>query len=77
MKDSIRSFIVTSLLSGTDIADDDDLLLSGLLDSMSVMRLVLHLETEFRIKIPPEDVVIEHFTSVETITAYLEGKMAA
>ena len=74
MKDSIRTFIVTSLLSGTDVSNDEDLLLSGLLDSMGVMRLVLHLETTFSITVPPEDVVIENFTSVETIAAYLEGK---
>lgn len=77
MKDNIRSFIVDSLLSGTEITYDDDLLLSGLLDSMGVMRLVLHLETAFAVKIPPEDVVIEHFTSVETIATYIEEKKAA
>ena len=77
MKDSIRTFIVDSLLSGTEIANDDDLLLSGLLDSMSVMRLVLHLETTFSVTVPPEDVVIENFTSVETIAAYLERRQAA
>ena len=77
MKEGIKTFIVESLLSGTEIANDDDLLLSGLLDSMSVMRLVLHLETAFAVKIPPEDVIIEHFTSVETINAYLEKKKAA
>ena len=77
MKERIRSFIIDQLLSGTEIADDDDLLLSGLLDSMSVMRLVMHLETAFGVKIPPQDVVIENFTSVDTIAAYLEEKKAA
>ncbi|MGI9499512.1 MAG: acyl carrier protein [Geminicoccaceae bacterium] len=77
MKDSIRTFIAGSLLSGTDIANDDELLLSGLLDSMSVMRLVLHLETTFSVTIPPKDVIIEHFSSVETITAYLETRVTA
>lgn len=77
MKESIRRFISDQLLSGMAIADDDDLLLSGLLDSMSVMRLVAHLEKAFGVKIPPQDVVIENFTSVDTITAYLEGREAA
>ena len=74
MKEPIRSFIINELLAGTEIANDDDLLLSGLLDSMSVMRLVIHLETTFGVKIPPQDVVIENFTSVDTIVAYLEEK---
>jgi len=77
MKEAIRGYISDALLSGVSISDEDDLLLSGLLDSMSVIRLVLHLETEFSIKIPPEDVIIEHFTSVEAITTYLESKVAA
>lgn len=75
MKEDVRSFIVEQLLSGTKVADDDDLLLSGLLDSMSVMRLVMHLETAFGVKVPPQDVVIENFTSIDTIVAYL-GKQA-
>lgn len=77
MKDTIRGYISEALLSGTEIADDDDLLLSGLLDSLSVIRLVQHLESEFAVRVPPEDIVIEHFTSVDTIVAYLESKKAA
>lgn len=77
MKDIIRSYISDTLLSGADIANDDDLLLSGLLDSLSVIRLVQHLENEFTVRVPPEEIVIEHFTSVDTITAYLETKKAA
>lgn len=77
MKDIIRSYISDTLLSGADIANDDDLLLSGLLDSLSVIRLVQHLENEFAVRVPPEEIVIEHFTSVDTITAYLETKKAA
>ena len=77
MKERIRTFIVEQLLPGTSIADDDDLLLSGLLDSMSVMRLVMHLEAAFDVKIPPQDVVIENFTSVDTIVAYLGRQTVA
>ncbi|MEL6961223.1 MAG: acyl carrier protein [Pseudomonadota bacterium] len=77
MKDHIRTFIVDQLLSGKSISDDDDLLLSGLLDSMNVMRLVMHLETAFSVKVPPQDVVIENFTSVDTIAAYLGKRTTA
>jgi len=76
MKDKIRTFIADSLLSGANIANEEDLLLSGLLDSLSVMRLVRHLETEFSVKVDPTELVIENFTSVDTITTYLESKKA-
>jgi len=44
-------------------------------DSLGVMRLVTHLEQQYSIKIPPEDVTIEHFMNIEAISLYLEGCM--
>jgi acyl carrier protein len=61
MKAAIKEYVVGELLSGKDVGDEDDLLLSGLVDSLGVMRLVNHLEQQYSIKIPPEDVTIEHF----------------
>jgi acyl carrier protein len=74
MKDEIRTFITTSLLQGKPVADDEDLLLSGLIDSLGVMRLVRHLETSFGITVPPEDVIIEHFATVNDIAAYVQAR---
>jgi len=78
MTDRIATYITRELLSRPEgeppVDEDQDLLGSGLLDSLGVMSLVYFLETEFGVDIPPEDVTIEHFNSVRTITAYLEGK---
>lgn len=72
MKDAIRSFIVQELLDGNDVADGEDLLLSGLLDSLGVMRLVAFLEMDLDTAVPPEDVTIENFSSIDTLAAYIE-----
>jgi acyl carrier protein len=72
MKAAIKEYVVGELLSGKDVGDEDDLLLSGLVDSLGVMRLVNHLEQQYSIKIPPEDVTIEHFMNIEAISLYLE-----
>lgn len=49
----------------------EDLLGSGILDSLGMMRLIAFIEEEFDYKVPPEDMVIENFMTVENITNYL------
>lgn len=77
MKEAIRSFIAGQLLSNGDgpaIGDDDDLLGTGLVDSVGMMSLVLFIEEEFGISVPPEDVVIENFLSIHAIDGYVRGR---
>lgn len=72
----IINYIQENLLVGKDaieLAPEDDLLGSGLLDSMGVMRLVGFVEETFNVKIPPEDIVIENFMDVKAITNYLKS----
>jgi acyl carrier protein len=77
MKDAIRSFIVQELLDGKSVADSEDLLLSGLLDSLGVMRLVAFLEMDLETSVPPEDVTIENFSSIDTLGAYIEQRVGS
>ena len=72
----IIKYIRENLLTGKgdiELSPEDDLLGSGLLDSMGVMRLVGFVEETFNIKIPPEDIVIENFMDVQAITNYIES----
>ena len=72
----IIKYIQENLLNGKtqiELSPEDDLLGSGLLDSMGVMRLVGFVEETFHIKIPPEDIVIENFMDVKAITNYVES----
>ena len=72
----IIKYIQDNLLTGKveiELSPEDDLLGSGLLDSMGVMRLVAFVEETFNIKIPPEDIVIENFMDVKAITNYVES----
>lgn len=77
MNDTIRRYIADQLLNVKDasvIGDDDDLLGTGLVDSVGMMSLVLFIEEEFGVSVPPEDVVIENFLCVRTIGAYVQGR---
>lgn len=77
MKAAIKTYVIGELLSGKDVDDGDDLLLTGLVDSLGVMRLINHLEQQYSIDIPPEDVTIENFTNIEAISSYLERRVSA
>lgn len=70
----IREFISDELvldeLDG-EIGHDQDLLTSGLIDSLGVMRLVGFIQDGFAVDVPPEDVTIENFLTLATICEYL------
>lgn len=51
-----------------------DLLMSGLVDSLGVVRIVDWLEARLDIEIDPSDVVLEHFVSVDAIIAFLHAR---
>jgi acyl carrier protein len=75
VKSEIKDYVVNELLNGRNIGDADDLLLSGLVESLGVMRLVAHLEQRFDVRIPPQDITIEHFANIDAIHRYLEGRL--
>ena len=60
--------------ASTDLHPEDNLLTSGLIDSMGVMRLIAHLERTFDIKVPPSDFTADNFESVAVIANYV-GEM--
>ncbi len=54
------------------IAVDTDLLLSGTIDSLGVIRITHWLEERTGRAVPPGDVTLENFESVAAIAAYVE-----
>lgn len=76
-RESLRNYIQNDLLAnqaGVNIGYDDDLLLSGLLNSLSVMRLVSHIQERYHIQVPVEDVIIENFATVQALANYLKQR---
>ena len=73
MKDRLARYIATNLLNQPNrvIDADEDLLGSGLLDSLSVISLVQFIEEEMSIDVPAEDVTIDNFVSLRAIEEYL------
>lgn len=76
---TLTQFITQELLDepdGSDLAPDDNLLLSGLIDSLGVMRLVNFIEETFQVEVQPEDVTIENFRTINVIADYLQRRTA-
>ncbi len=71
---ALKSYIETSLLNGRSVATDENLLLSGLLDSLGVMSLVAYVEDNFEIAVPFEDVIIENFMTIEAMAQYIRSR---
>ena len=76
MREELARYIATDLLNQRDlvIGEDDDLLASGLLDSLGAMELIHYIERDLRIEVPAEDVTIENFASLRAIDAYLQRR---
>lgn len=78
--DVLINFITEELLYGQEdepVEPDTDLLVTGLVDSLGIMRLTLHIEETLGIVVPPEDITIENFLTVADMARYLEANRDA
>ena len=73
---TLRDFIEHKLLADREIGDSEDLLLSGLVDSLGVMRLVSFIEATFGFKVPAPDIKLAHFSTLDAIVSYVEKRAA-
>lgn len=55
-----------------NLRDDEDLLSSGIIDSLGILKLVTFIEERFKIQVPDEDVVYENFNSIQSLSNYLD-----
>jgi acyl carrier protein len=64
-------------LSETDepLADDTELLISGLLDSMAVTQVVAKIEACLSREVPPLDITIENFETMQAMFNYVAARM--
>jgi acyl carrier protein len=75
VEEEVRAFLLTVVMgeAGSRLPDDVPLL-SGILDSLSLMQLLDFLEHRYSITVDPEDLVDENFGSVASVAAFVEAK---
>ena len=54
---------------------DEDLIESGLIDSLALVEMIFHLEREFGVTIRLDEVSIESFRTIASIAQLLDGSM--
>lgn len=77
MQNKIINYIKTELHGGDttlDIDPEDDLLGSGLVESMGMMRLIQYVEEEFEVTVEPQDMTIENFMTVAAMVEFIESR---
>lgn len=73
---TLTQFITSTLLNGREITLEptDNLLLSGLIDSLGVMQLVKHIQNENGIKVEPGEITLKNFKTINAIVSFIERK---
>ena len=80
VRDVVRSFILEHFLPGEDpknLTDDTELKESGILDSLSTLKLVTFLEEQFAVELEADDLEAGNLASIENIERLVKSKMTA
>ncbi len=74
--DRIRTFIQQHfpLARSRELATTEPLLENGVLDSLGILDVVAYLEAEFHITVADEDLLPEHFQTLDDLAAFVERK---
>lgn len=77
MEEVINDYISRELVQDASLlplGNATSLLETGILDSLSLLRLVVFVQRQFLITVDDIDLVPEHFDSVDDICAYLRSR---
>jgi acyl carrier protein len=74
----IKTFILDEFLPGEnpdELTDDLPLISGGILDSIATLRLVLHFEERYGIKLEAHEADKEHLDTIQSMLTLLQSKM--
>jgi len=75
--DKLRNFLSAETLAGSSAMHTDpgeDLLSAGIIDSMTLLKLVSFMEETFDIKVLDEDISKRNFRNLASMKAFIEFK---
>lgn len=72
----IREFVISRfpLAQSGQLDDEQDLLQSGIVDSLGILELVNFLAEEFDIAVSDDELLPENFSSIRSLTGFVERK---
>jgi acyl carrier protein len=77
IKETVRQFILANFLQGEDpsnLTDDTELKESGILDSLSTLKLVSYLEDTFKVEFEANDLDAGNLASLASIEKLVRSK---
>lgn len=75
VKTDIKTFINSEIIDGesnVQLTDDTQLIDTGIIDSLGIMKLLTFIEETFGLKVDEEDLVPDNFESIERITQLVD-----
>lgn len=78
--DATKAYILREILSGEDAASlepDTPLTSSGVLDSISTVKLIGFLEDEYGVEFEAHEISEDHLDSLSSIAELVQSKLAA
>jgi methoxymalonate biosynthesis acyl carrier protein len=76
VKETLRHFVTRSI-NFPDLADDDDLFESGLVNSLFAIQLMTFIEKTFGVEVDADDLDIKNFRSLDAATSFVLKKSVA
>jgi len=72
----IREFVISRfpLAKQGRLDDEQDLLQSGIIDSLGILEVVNYLSEEFSVVVSDEELLPENFSSISKLTSFTERK---
>jgi acyl carrier protein len=77
INEDLRQYILVEFLPGekaSNLKDDTMLRTNGILDSVSVLRLVTFIEEHYGIEVEAHETGVENFDSIERIASFVRSK---
>ncbi len=75
--DTVKEFIIENFLfgNGEELNSSTNLFEKGIIDSTGIIELISFLEQTFKFPIADEELIMDNFTSLNNIKAFLQKKL--
>lgn len=77
-KELIKKIIQSELIKDKSISANlkvtDNLIETGIIDSLGIQKLLAYLETTFSVQIADDELIPDNFQTIEAIFLFLKGK---
>jgi acyl carrier protein len=79
IEQAIKQYILSEFLAGEDpaqLTDSTPLVSTGILDSIALLKLVLHLEQSFSISLEPDEADADHLNTIGQVAELVRSKLS-